>query len=364
MVATAQRFSELNDSVEIVWEKRSLQEFADFSIEQLAAKYDLLIIDHPWAGFASRKKVILPLDQHLSPEFMADQKENSVGASFESYSFNGHQWALATDAATPVAASRPDLLEKHGVKVPETLDDLLALAEQGLVAFPAIPIDTLMNFYMFCCSLGEDPCQREDIVVSEETGLKALRIMQQLAQKLDPACFNRNPIKTYEAMTLTDEIAYCPWAYGYSNYAREGYARKLLQFHDLISLDGSRQFISTLGGTGLAISASCRHIDIAAQYLEFANSGDCQRRLYTDNGGQPAHLSAWQDVHTNQITNNYFSATLPALQRAFLRPRYHGSMFFQDHAGDPIREYMMKGGHEGELLASLNELYRKSRTIE
>ena len=35
MTATAQRFSELNPNVEITWEKRSLQQFADLSIGQL-----------------------------------------------------------------------------------------------------------------------------------------------------------------------------------------------------------------------------------------------------------------------------------------------------------------------------------------
>ena len=44
MVATAQRFSELNPDIEISWEKRSLQDFADSSIESLAKRFDLLVI--------------------------------------------------------------------------------------------------------------------------------------------------------------------------------------------------------------------------------------------------------------------------------------------------------------------------------
>src|SRR4051794_31579384 len=164
MVATAQRFSELNPDVEIRWEKRSLQQFADFSIEQLAERYDLLVIDHPWAGFAARTKTILPLDEYLSRDFIEDQRINTVGQSFESYSYTGHQWAMAIDAATPVASSRRDLLEKHNVDLPETFEDLLSLASKGLVAFAGIPIDVLMSFYMFCCSLGEDPCQKDDVV--------------------------------------------------------------------------------------------------------------------------------------------------------------------------------------------------------
>lgn len=363
MVATAQRFSELNSSVEIIWEKRSLQQFADFSIEQLAEKYDLLVIDHPWAGFAAGTGSVLPLDKYLSPEFLQDQKENSVGKSFESYSFKGHQWALPIDAATPVASSRPDLLKKFGLNLPETYEDLLDLASRGLVAFSLIPIDTLMSFYMFCSSLGEDPCQRENEVVSRETGIEALRLFRKLAEKVDPACFNRNPIQIYEAMTQTDEIAYCPFAYGYSNYSRKGYSNNLLHFNDMISLDGKSRLRSTLGGTGLAVSAKCRNIEVTMNYAEYVASPACQRSVYFDNGGQPGHLAAWEDEHVNSQSANYFSSTLPALQRAFLRPRYHGHMFFQDHAGDPVREYLMNGGSEEELIENLNTLYIKSRSI-
>ncbi|EHQ30597.1 ABC transporter substrate-binding protein [Mucilaginibacter paludis] len=361
MTATAQRFSELNPSVNISWEKRSLQQFADLSIQQLAERYDLLVIDHPWAGFAAKTGSILPFDQYLPEDFLKDQEQNSVGHSYESYAYNGHQWALPIDAATPVASSRPDLLEKHGLSLPKTYDELLTLAKLGLVAFPAIPIDSLMTFYTFCCSLGEDPCQHDDTVISEATGIKALKLYRELAQNIDVACFHRNPIQTYEAMTLTDDIAYCPFAYGYSNYSRKGYARKLLHFHDMIILDGTSNLRSSLGGTGLAVSANCKHVDIAMQYAEFVASPQCQQGIYTENGGQPGHLTAWTDEDNNHKTHNYFINTLPALQRAYLRPRYFGHMFFQDHAGDVVRNYLMNGGSEQQVLADLNNLYLQSK---
>jgi multiple sugar transport system substrate-binding protein len=362
MAATAQRFSELKPQVTITWEKRSLQQFADLSIQQLAERYDLLVIDHPWAGFAAKTNSILPFDEYLPYDFLKDQELNSVGHSYESYNYNQHQWALPIDAATPVAASRPDLLKKHGLEVPKTYNELLSMTRQGLVAFPAIPIDALMTFYTFCCSLGEDPCQQEDVVVSEHTGVKALELYRQLAKNIDPACFNRNPIQTYEAMTQDDEIAYCPFAYGYSNYSRDGYAPKLLHFHDMITLNGKFNLRSSLGGTGLAVSANCKHVDVAMQYAAYVASPQCQSGLYTDNGGQPGHLLAWTNEKNNRKTHNYFTNTLPALQRAYLRPRYFGHMFFQDHAGDIVRDYLINGGSEANVLAALNDLYVESKS--
>ena len=72
VAATAQRYEELNPGVSIVWEKRSLQAFADASLEALAANFDLIIMDHPHAAIAAREKVLLPLSDYLSADFLAD----------------------------------------------------------------------------------------------------------------------------------------------------------------------------------------------------------------------------------------------------------------------------------------------------
>lgn len=362
MVATAQRFSELNPGVEITWEKRSLQAFADEPIDKLAERYDLLVIDHPWAGFAGKTNVILPLDKYLSKEFLANLAENTVGHSHISYSSNGHQYALAIDAATPVASSRPDILAEKGLEIPKNYDELLALAKKGLVVMPGIPQDTLMNFYMMCCNLGEDVCTSQEHVVSQKIGVEALKMLRALAVEMDPAMYDWNPIKVYEAMTLTDKYAYCPWAYGYSNYSRKGYARKLLHFHDMVEINGVGA-ISTLGGTGLAVSAKATELDIIMKYVEYVASEEIQKTVFFDGGGQPGHRKAWTDEYTNSITADYFKNTLPGLDRAFLRPRYNGHMYFQDRAGAPIRNYLMNGGDEIALLNQLNELYIKSLDI-
>ncbi|WP_418262423.1 ABC transporter substrate-binding protein [Flavobacterium faecale] len=362
MVATAQRFSELHPGIEIQWEKRSLQEFADASIETLSKKFDLMVIDHPWTGFGAKTKNILPLSDYLSPEYIQDQKVNTVGCSYESYVFDNKLWALPIDAATPVASARLDLLEKKGLQVPKTYDDLLALAKKGLVAFAGIPVDSLMTFYSYCCSMGEAPFLSKEKVISEEIGTKALQMHRELAQLIDPANFDRNPIQVYEQMVNTDQIAYCPFAYGYSNYSREGYSRKLLHFYDLVALNGN-PMISSLGGTGLAVSSYSSFQKEALAYAEFTGSSQVQQTIFADNGGQPGHLQAWKNDRINALTHDYFKNTLPALERAFLRPRYAGHMYFQDHAGDLVRDYLMNGGNETEVLRAMNTLYKKSLNL-
>jgi multiple sugar transport system substrate-binding protein len=145
MVASAQRFSELHPEIAIRWQKRSLQEFADFPLNRLATKFDLLVIDYPSVGFAASHGIFAPFDDWLCSDFLVAQAANSVGASHNSYCYDGKQWALAIDAATPVSGCRPDLLEKAGAHLPQSWDELIHLAGRGLVVMPGVAVDTLMN---------------------------------------------------------------------------------------------------------------------------------------------------------------------------------------------------------------------------
>jgi multiple sugar transport system substrate-binding protein len=356
MVATAQRFSELNPGVRIDWKVRSLQEFADFPIQKLVEDFDLLVIDHPFCGYAAAHNTLLPIDEWVPQAFLDNQNANSVGPSHRSYTFGGHQWAFAIDAATPVCGYRPDLLEQGGASVPEDWPELMELARRGLVAVPAIPIDSLMNLYMLCLAGGEEPFSKPGVFIGEDVGQKALRLLGELVDACDPSCLRRNPIATWEALAGDGSAAYCPFAYGYSNYWRPGYADTVLKAGDLVSFDGKERLRSTLGGTGLAISASSTQKATAVEYAQFVASSNCQSRLYFDSGGQPGHRAAWLDPENNRRCNQYFTDTLPTLDSAYLRPRFDGYLQFQDEASLTVHKFLTHQASEAETLRHLNGL--------
>ena len=293
VVATAQRFSELNPDVEIVWEKRSLQAFADGDLDELARLYDLLVIDHPWAGFVAEKAILLPLQDYLPKAYLDDQAANSVGGSHESYLFNGFQSALAIDAATPVAVYRPDHLQQGQFALPETWQDLLALARSGKVIYAGIPINLLMDFLMLCATRGGTWFDEQN-VASRDTGIEALEALRELASHCSKEIFDYDPIAVHELLSTRNDWSYCPFAYGYSNYSRAGYARHLLKATDVVSWHGE-PLKTVLGGTGLAISAKCQHKEAALAYASYTASAEVQKTLFFDNGGQPGHRGAWLD---------------------------------------------------------------------
>jgi multiple sugar transport system substrate-binding protein len=356
MVATTQRFHETHPEVRIDWEIRSLQKFADASLASLAPRYDLLIIDHPSSGHAAEGGMLAPLEDWVSPDFLADQAANSVGPSYESYTYAGHQWGLAIDAATPISGWRADLLKQENISPPATWDSLLELAKHGLVAIPAIPIDSLMHFYMLCNGLGEAAFSRPDAVVEESVGVRALEMQRQLMQLCDPGCFSMNPIAVWERLAASTRVAYCPFAYGYSNYSRAGYAAHVLSTGGLIALENGRVCRSTLGGAGLAISSACKHKEVAAEYACYVASRDCQTTLYFDSGGQPGYRAAWTNDEVNRRSNRFFANTLSTLCDAYLRPRFSGYLDFQQRAGLIVHRYLTRGESAKLAMAALNQL--------
>lgn len=359
--ATASRFHALNPHISLTWDRQSLKAFEDFPVEQLACDYDLIVLDHPCVPSVSAQGVLLELDLHLPAAFLAEQATHSVGASHRTYFHRGHQWALAIDAATPVAFWREDLLRLHRVELPRDWDDLLVLAGRGLVEVPAAPINCLMNFYALCLAEGGTPFGTPHELAPAEAARAAFIRLRELLTRCDPGGWERNPIASHDrvAADSNTSLVYCPLAYGYSNYARAGFAPHRLRFGEPPLVHG-RPLHTTLGGAGLAVSARSRHREAALAYAQFVASAEIQRTLYTASGGQPGHRLAWLDAENNRATGNYFFNTLPTLDRAFVRPQFPGYIPFQEEASLLLHAALRAAAPPEEILPRLDALYRRS----
>jgi multiple sugar transport system substrate-binding protein len=184
LLATAAHFTQENPEIRIEWKVRSLAAFGEQSIEQLAENYDLLVIDHPFVGTAARSRCLLPLEEHLPAGFLAEQLQDSVGPSYRSYTYDGHQWALAIDAAGHVSAYRPELLESDRANVPRTWREVLELANRSSVAIPLNPAGAIDSFLTLCANMDEEPGRRPDHLVSRSTTNKALELLRGLFAQL------------------------------------------------------------------------------------------------------------------------------------------------------------------------------------
>ena len=362
MVATAEEFTKNNPDYEIVWEKRSLQAFADRPIEQMAFDYDLMIIDHPHVGEASRKGLLIELDNYdqykKNLEILTKQ---SVGVSHKSYEFNNHQFALAVDAATPVSAYRSDLIDK----IPNTYEEVIILAENKKVMWPIKPVDSVSSFNTIAANIGKPINENDQEFISKNDGIFILEMMKRLADLNPRECLTMNPIETLEYMSSNNDIVYCPLLYGYSNYARKNFRNSLINFSNIPSFNQDKNNCSgsQIGGTGLAISKTTKHLDVALEYTFWVASAECQKNLYYHSGGQPGNLEAWNDKSINADCNNFFKDTLETLENAWLRPRYDGYMYYQDVAGTIINQYLLNDISSEKVIEELKIQFEKSFNV-
>ena len=362
LVATSQRYEELNPGVEISWTKRALNEFGHQPIDELAERFDLIVADHPWAGYDLARDLMLDLAPLLPPEVRTELERNMVGASFSSYQYKGRLFALPMDAATPVASWRPDLLARAGAPPPATWQELIALARRGIAVIPAERADLFLHFYMLCHGLGGQPATTPDQFAPPDAARNAIALLRDLTKTMPREIYEWSPILVAEAMSTRTDFAYSAFGYAYHNYARPHFAAHPLRFGPLVRLDNGTPLRGVLGGTGLAISRKCPHPKVALDYAIFTSSASVQRTLYFLAGGQPAHGAAWDDATVNALSGDFFLSVRRTHEEAVVRPRYCGWVPLQLSAGAALRRCLRDGVDPCVTLDEIDELYRASRT--
>jgi multiple sugar transport system substrate-binding protein len=225
---------------------------------------------------------------------------------------------------------------------------------------PGFHTDVFLNFLALGASQGSAVPASPEHLVEPESGLRALADLRELACLMPPAIYEWNPIAIYETLAARNDYAYCPFAYGYSNYARPGFGAHVVRFANTVSLRKGKPLRTVLGGTGLAISSRCSNVGAAVDYLMYVAGEDCQRTLYGLSGGQPAHRQAWLDETLNGVTNGFFRDTLACVDAALMRPRYDGYVGLQAQAGHSVIEFLKAGGSPHSVLARINTLYQQS----
>ena len=357
LVACARRWH-AQTGVEVLWERRSLQDFESFPVRTLARQYDLIVIDHPHVGQITREECLLPLDGVTHGNQRVTLAQHSVGASFDSYVWEGRLWALPIDAAAQVQAFRPDLLASPVTGWPEVLD----LARAGRVHCPMRPPHNLMALYTLCGLYGRPAQEAGPQFIDPEVGTRAYELLRELLAHLDPACFTMDPIAVFEAMSQQDSpIACVPLIYGYVSYARAGFRPARVGFADIpVFSRGAVPLGSALGGTGIAVSACSAQPEAALEFAYWVASDAVQSGPYAAAGGQPANAIAWADSTVNAPVFGFYTNTRATLEGSWVRPRHDGYMRFQDLGAQRLLTALRDAEPAGTAIAALNRLFCES----
>jgi len=341
--------------VAVTWEQRSLQDFESYPVEDLARRYDLIVIDHPHIGQIVREACLLPLNRPERVPDLIRLANQSVGESFGTYRWRGEQWALPIDAAAQVQAWRPDRLAGSV----RTFDDLLALAAAGRVLLPMRPPHSLMVFYTLAANLGQPAgALGQAGLIDPDAGAAVYERIRALMRHIDPACYGMDPIAASERMARPDAAEHCsPYLYGYVSYARPGFRPAPLGFADIPVAGEQGPVGSALGGTGIAVSAFCAAPEAAVDFAFWLASADVQRGPYAEAGGQPGNAVAWADAAVNAATGNFYRNTRATLEGAWVRPRHDGYMAFQQAGAERLNAGLQGGEPAAIVVADLNRLY-------
>ena len=356
MVASAALFAQSHANVTIAWEKRSLADFEALPIEEMAERFDLMVIDHPHVGSVAKNGLLVALSGTGHDTALAEITAASVGPSVASYVFEGRQWALPIDAAAPVSAYRPDAMSAP----PQTWGAVIELAQKASIVFPLNPVHALMAFFGLAANCKFAIADGTERLIDRREGGFVLGALSAVARHLPETCFSMNPIDAYEAMSQPDGPVYCPHGYGYVSYALAGFRDQLLHFADFPTLGDGGVGGSVLGGTGIAVSALSEHREIATEYAFWIAGCDCQKGPFFAAGGQPAHADAWDDSHINAATHNFFKATRQSLENAWLRPRHDGYIAFQERAGVFVNAFLRGNATSDTTLDQIDTAYRDS----
>lgn len=337
-----ERYHAKNPGVRVEWGQRSLGGFAAEAMEDVVDAYDMIVFDHPFSGAIMERGHFLPLETAF-PQFLAEGREGLwAGPSLQSYRFGGSIWGAPVDAACMHGLVRRDLLDPPGGQVPQSWAETLGLARRARsvgkhVAIGCAPPHGFLVFASLYANTGpalpDDPrggdldLARGEMILASMAELSALGPRQAL---------DWNSIGLHDAMTQTDDILFCPCEFGYATYG-EAMERNRLSFSAFAGMRPPHHAGAVLGGAAVGVSARTRNREAALAFLRHLLAAETQEQVFSACHGQPAAIGAWRSQAIDERFGGFFSAALPTLQAASIRPRFPGFIPFQMEAGRIVR---------------------------
>lgn len=354
LAEAARRVNAYREAPLVAWQKQPLEGFESAPIADLAARYDLIVLDHPHIGEAVAEDCLIPLDDLFAPQQIAAWQHDSIGPALASYHWQGRIWAVPLDVATQVVARRADRISE----APESWDEIEHLAQSLPVAMSLGGPHACLTWMSLVASTGASVGGAQ--LVDDAAAVLALERMHRLFQNAPGGSDALNPIGLLETMARSDDIALIPLIFGYVTYARTGHAPHVVTFSDTPCSAGGRAGV--LGGTGIGFSRRATPSQDLLDHVAWLMTEAVQTDLFPDFGGQPSARAAWRDPKVNQAWGSFYTKTAATAENALLRPRFDGYIAFQTAASNTIRAALKASDAPEHTLATLRMLWRKARS--
>ena len=131
LVACSELYAE-RTGVAVEWDKRSLQDFESFPVEELARAFDLIVIDHPHVGQVTQEGCLEPLDVAGREDERDGLEAGSVGRPMRAIAGRAGNGPSRSMRRRRCIAYRPDRIDTP----PQSWDEVFAIARGGHVLMP------------------------------------------------------------------------------------------------------------------------------------------------------------------------------------------------------------------------------------
>jgi multiple sugar transport system substrate-binding protein len=342
--------------VSVRWQRQSLAGFEHEPVAQLAQRYDLLVVDHPGLGAAVAGDALVPVADVVDTVDLAGWQEESIAATWSSYTVDDVLWALPLDAATQATVYRADLLAEP----PRRWEDVAELSRSKPVA---LCLGGPHAGLMLLAMAAERRPGRTTLLDADRTAA-AIDLLRRLWRSVDREASGLDPIGLHDLLATTDDLACCPLTYTYAVYGSTESGRPLSWSPAPTFGTAGWEAASVLGGTGLAVSARAldRPEALRSVVRQLMNPR-VQLDVVAPRGGQPAVRSVWDSAAADAAVNGHYSGTRESLDGAYVRPRHNGWIAFQDELSHRVREALTTTTPTDQVATDLEHAYSRSRFV-
>jgi multiple sugar transport system substrate-binding protein len=197
------------------------------------SEYDIVAINAPWLGEAVKKKLVIPLDEHIKSARLSSLDFHPSVWSMGSW--RGQQFGVPIYCTIELLAARIDLFEKDKIEYPTTFEKTVAAAKHfhapakgrfGIAWNGArgMPIASTFMFLMGCCGesilhipkaslgMGVDEAQGEQLrpQIQSEAGMRVLDYLHRLKEFSPPDILEMDwDRRTTSFLSGETALAYC-----------------------------------------------------------------------------------------------------------------------------------------------------------
>jgi multiple sugar transport system substrate-binding protein len=224
------------------------------------------------------------------------------------YQLNDHQWGVPADSNAMMTYYRADVLDKYGIKPPETWDECLEIAREfhtktpgqyGYVGALGRGLFAYLGLLPVIWSYGGELWDEKTFEIKidkSDAGVKALTVLKELIKYGDPVSVNASDDEQNNSMASGTSVV-APSAWGNTVMTN----KKFSKYWDVIKttiVPAGKPGLKTpaMGGLGHMVVAKSQHKEAAWEYVKLVTSDDKSvGKAWVDASGQPSRLSILTD---------------------------------------------------------------------